>query len=475
LGALYWSIVSLVLGGCIGSFLNVVIYRWPRDLSLREPKRSFCPSCRTPIAWYDNIPVISYLILAGRCRHCKKGIALRYPLVELATAFVFLLTFDAFFIAQQRMGIGQSPEDWIILVAHWILWAGMIVLAVMDLEAYLVDIRITWFISAVGIIAHTLWTPVTSQHWIRPGLLQSTCSGALFIGLVISAFIFLWQNARSPVETAAEKEAPGELVPPYPAHKPSSWGWLGLVSALVLVAFYMIWLVFDVTRPAAQGQAGYAGLLQAAEILFKEPGASLRIIAGLILLFLALALLASHPQPEIDTEVLEEITAGAPSARRQALQELAFLLPAIILFAAALLALANWPGFRAGAQSTLYVSLYGSWWPVLGLATGLSGWIIGGAVGWMARIFFTLLFGKEALGMGDVHLLAAAGAVAGWPVAFLGFFLAAPLSLLALIVIHLRRQSRALPYGPWLALGFLLASVFQDHILLYLGVRHLFE
>jgi len=77
------------------------------------------------------------------------------------------------------------------------------------------------------------------------------------------------------------------------------------------------------------------------------------------------------------------------------------------------------------------------------------------------------------MGMGDVHILAAAGAVAGWPVAFLGFFCAAPLTLLALVVIHFRRQSRAVPYGPWLALGFLLASLYQDRILSYLGVRWL--
>ena len=73
--------------------------------------------------------------------------------------------------------------------------------------------------------------------------------------------------------------------------------------------------------------------------------------------------------------------------------------------------------------------------------------------------------------MGDVHILAAAGAVASWPVSFLGFFLAAPLTLLAMIVIHLRRQSRALPFGPWLGLGFLLAAVFADRILVYLNLR----
>jgi prepilin signal peptidase PulO-like enzyme (type II secretory pathway) len=89
----------------------------------------------------------------------------------------------------------------------------------------------------------------------------------------------------------------------------------------------------------------------------------------------------------------------------------------------------------------------------------------------LARIVCTLLFGKEALGMGDIHILAAAGAVAGWPVPFLGFFLAAPLTLVAIGIIALRRQSRALPYGPWLALAFLIVTVFQDRILHYLGVR----
>jgi len=122
----------------------------------------------------------------------------------------------------------------------------------------------------------------------------------------------------------------------------------------------------------------------------------------------------------------------------------------------------------------LYWRPAGDWRPAWGMSTAVTGWVIGGAIGWLARIGFTLVFGKEALGMGDVHILAAAGAVAGWPVALAGFFLAAPLALLAIVVIHVRRQSRALPYGPWLALAFLLAGMFQDRILLYLDLRWLF-
>lgn len=72
--------------------------------------------------------------------------------------------------------------------------------------------------------------------------------------------------------------------------------------------------------------------------------------------------------------------------------------------------------------------------------------------------------------MGDVHILAAAGAVAGWLVALFGFFLAAVLALLALIIIHLRRQSAMLPYGPWLGLGFFLGALFQDLIVQYLNL-----
>jgi leader peptidase (prepilin peptidase)/N-methyltransferase len=72
----------------LGSFLNVVIHRLPRGESLVHP-RSRCPSCGTQIAGYDNIPIVSWLMLRGRCRHCRAPISPRYPAVELITALVF--------------------------------------------------------------------------------------------------------------------------------------------------------------------------------------------------------------------------------------------------------------------------------------------------------------------------------------------------------------------------------------------------
>jgi leader peptidase (prepilin peptidase)/N-methyltransferase len=83
------AILAGLFGLVIGSFLNVCVYRMPRDLSVAKPARSFCPACEQTISWYDNLPLLSYANLRGRCRHCGASIAARYPVVELATGVLF--------------------------------------------------------------------------------------------------------------------------------------------------------------------------------------------------------------------------------------------------------------------------------------------------------------------------------------------------------------------------------------------------
>ncbi len=489
--AIWWSALILVLGACVGSFLNVIIYRWPRNLLARRPLWSFCPRCGHTLAWHDNIPVLSCLRLGGRCRYCRGPISLQYPFVELACALLFLMVYDGFFVGRQRLGVAELSADWPMLLAHWTLAAGLLALAVMDLEAYMVDIRLTWIITGAGLAAHSLWTPPTSlgpSAWIRPSATQAAIAAAAAAGLGIGAGLAALLAARHengedrpPVEppgtNVAVAESAGDSAPVPPDAPAARSAWWIVPPMLLVLAYAVAMQLQPDMRPLASSLLTYTP-----DGRILEPGeatdhGAIRLLAGAAVLFAALALAAAHPHPEEDAQILETIAAEAGGARRIAATELLIISPAIVLAVGVHLALARWPALAQTWESWLHARPLQAWtWqPLLGLATGLCGWILGGAVAWLARIVFTLAFGREALGMGDVHILAATGAVAGWVVAFLGFFVAAPLALLALMVIRLRRQARALPYGPWLALGFLVVVLFQDRILEHLNLRGLLD
>jgi len=132
------ALLAFGAGLLIGSFLNVCIYRLPRDLSVATPARSFCPECEKTIAWYDNVPVVSYLVLGGRCRECKARIPVRYLMVELATAAAFALCVGA---------LGLS----IAALKYSIYSAIMIALVASDLEERILPDEFTLGGTLVGV------------------------------------------------------------------------------------------------------------------------------------------------------------------------------------------------------------------------------------------------------------------------------------------------------------------------------------
>jgi len=142
----YPIIMAALFGAVVGSFLNVAIHRLPRGESIVLPS-SHCPSCSAPIASYDNIPIISYLFLRGRCRSCNARISLRYPIVEAANAFLWALVV-------QRFGIGAEGLVWAAYSSALIVVTGI------DLDHRLIPDAITLPGMALGLAA-SLFMPIT--------------------------------------------------------------------------------------------------------------------------------------------------------------------------------------------------------------------------------------------------------------------------------------------------------------------------
>ena len=132
------AVISGVYGLVIGSFLNVVIWRVPRHESLVAP-RSHCPECDTPIAPRDNIPLVSWALLRGRCRHCRAPISSRYPFVELATAVLFAAVGARF------------AHSW-ALPAFLVLTAALIAISAIDLEHFIIPNRIVYPVGFASVI-----------------------------------------------------------------------------------------------------------------------------------------------------------------------------------------------------------------------------------------------------------------------------------------------------------------------------------
>ena len=138
----FYSFLTFILGACLGSFANVCIYRLPKTKQIISG-RSFCPKCKKKISWYDNLPIISFLFLSGKCRKCKKVIPLRYLIVELITGISFLLIYLNF-------------ENLYTITFLSILSLILIMIFFIDLENFIIPDSLNFIIMGLALLKNFL-------------------------------------------------------------------------------------------------------------------------------------------------------------------------------------------------------------------------------------------------------------------------------------------------------------------------------
>jgi len=152
----YLTLTVVLLGACVGSFLNVCIYRIPREESVVKP-RSHCPHCGRLIPWYENIPLVSWLALGARCRGCRGPISPRYVLVEALVAALFLLVWLAWSPGDAPRPLGLAPFESLALVPiYWLVVSGLVLGTFVDFEHMIIPDRV----SLGGIVAGLVLSPL---------------------------------------------------------------------------------------------------------------------------------------------------------------------------------------------------------------------------------------------------------------------------------------------------------------------------
>lgn len=444
-------------GACVGSLINVLVYRLPLGLDVVRPQ-SRCPKCNHRLTWRENIPILGWIILRGRCRFCKAHISPEYPIVETLVACMFAFTYASFYIIDPDVPVlGAIAPDWAsngpaltwpALVVILILISSLVAMTIIDARTYTIPLVLTWVPAIVALLFHTghaLWFDLLKGDPIPVG------PGAWALPKV---------NARWDT-------APGWLWT-IPTPDPSNWRFIGvalggtaglLISNLMLklgiltpsFADYDQWLEQH-RRDNAQAPP------EPTPDSEREPEPESE---------------TTPPPPEPEPEPTESQSQSEtddphdwimyPHARREMVRELAFLAPpALLAFLGSWLAITL--VHRFVAPSTLDITtgrmvapIDAPLWLTV-LAAVLAGYLIGGAVVWAVRILGSLLFNKEAMGLGDVHMMAAVGACLGWIDSAIAFLLAAfvALSIVAAGLLTRAKFARTMPYGPSLAIATLI-------------------
>src|SRR5436190_10707925 len=167
----FFSAVALALGAVVGSFLNVCIYRLPLDLSVSKPPRSYCPTCKKQLTWYQNIPLLSWLFLRGKCANCGARIAFRYFAVELLSALLFLSVWKIF--------------PWDIAIAYWIFVSLLVAATFIDFEHFIIPDEITIGGTVAGVVASLIVPQLMDTAHRGRAVLTSALSAAL-------GYVLLW-------------------------------------------------------------------------------------------------------------------------------------------------------------------------------------------------------------------------------------------------------------------------------------------
>ena len=178
--SLFFSVAVFVFGLIIGSFLNCAIYRLEQGESFLKG-RSFCPYCKHILSWQDLIPVFSFIFLKGKCRYCGKKISLQYPLVELTTAFLFILVLTLKYIGPTY---GNLP-----VAGYWLLiTCFLIVIFVYDLKHYIIPDKVIYpavLVSSIWYLVSGIFLNVYTKYEILNTIYSAVGAAAFFLAIVL--------------------------------------------------------------------------------------------------------------------------------------------------------------------------------------------------------------------------------------------------------------------------------------------------
>jgi len=432
-------------GACLGSLINVIVYRLPLGIGLVYPP-SRCPQCETRLTFRENVPIFGWLLLGGRCRFCRSRISPEYPMVEAFMAVLFGGLTAWFYVVPRRaewLGVpwglvrpewaaGPAEQTWPIMVVVLGLMGMLVAMTLVDAKTYTIPLVLPWVATVLAVVIYPL----------HAGYLE-------WVGQTLWSVAPGWRYAI-PTPVGA-----------------GQWWWLGAaLGGCVGVGVSLLLLRLGLLRRSFEDYGEWEAAHLEGQVAKGTNGEMAKEGEGV------------EGGGAVGGGSPAETWIAYPHARREMVKELAFLGPIAGMGALGGWLAAAWAAGRAtvAANPSVFEAPIVSgpamplWLNVLG---GVAmGYLIGGGVVWMVRVLGSIGFGKEAMGMGDVHLMAAVGACLGWIDATLAFFGAAFVGVAwagAASVLG-GRAKRAMPYGPFLAVATLLVVLLKPAIEHWLGV-----